>query len=96
MHLDVMDGLFVPQLTYGLVVVEAVRRAATVPIEVHMMVERPDDTAIQYAKAGADISKIEHIKLRTYLKNTKNFILVKFNICFILGQDNNYLRGYLK
>jgi len=55
MHLDVMDGLFVPQLTYGLVVVEAVRRAATVPIEVHMMVERPDDSAIQYAKAGADI-----------------------------------------
>ena len=49
MHLDVMDGLFVPQLTYGLVVVEAVRRSATVPIEVHMMVERPDDSAIQYA-----------------------------------------------
>ena len=43
LHLDVMDGLFVPQLTYGLVVVEAVRRAATVPIEVHMMVERPDE-----------------------------------------------------
>lgn len=54
-HLDVMDGVFVPQLTYGLVVVEAVRRAASVPIEVHMMVERPDDSAIQYAKAGADI-----------------------------------------
>ena len=38
LHLDVMDGRFVPQLTYGLVVVEAVRRAAKRPLEVHLMV----------------------------------------------------------
>ncbi|NBS31922.1 MAG: ribulose-phosphate 3-epimerase [Planctomycetia bacterium] len=54
-HLDVMDGRFVPQLTYGMVVVEAVRRAATVPIEVHLMIEEPDQTAADYARAGADI-----------------------------------------
>ena len=41
LHLDVMDGRFVPQLTYGQVVVEAVRKAARVPIEVHLMVEQP-------------------------------------------------------
>ncbi len=69
MHLDVMDGLFVPQLTYGLVVVEAVRRAAAVPLEVHMMVERPDDTAIQYAKAGADIVTL-HIEGLTKTEET--------------------------
>ena len=54
-HLDVMDGRFVPQLTYGMVVVEAVRRAATVPIEVHLMIAEPDLTAADYARAGGDI-----------------------------------------
>jgi ribulose-phosphate 3-epimerase len=55
LHLDVMDGRFVPQLTYGLVVVEAVRRAASVPLEVHLMVEQPERTIADYARAGADI-----------------------------------------
>ena len=55
LHLDVMDGVFVPQLTYGQVVVEAVRRAATVPIEVHLMVADPDRWVADYARAGADI-----------------------------------------
>ena len=55
LHLDVMDGRFVPQLTYGLVVVEAVRRAAKGPLEVHLMVEHPESCIEDYAKAGADI-----------------------------------------
>lgn len=55
LHLDVMDGRFVPQLTYGMVVVEAVRRAAKGPVEVHLMVERPESCIEDYAKAGADI-----------------------------------------
>jgi len=55
LHLDVMDGRFVPQLTYGMVVVEAVRRAAKGPVEVHLMVERPESFIEDYAKAGADI-----------------------------------------
>jgi ribulose-phosphate 3-epimerase len=54
-HLDVMDGHFVPQLTYGPVVVEAVRRAARVPVEVHMMVSDPGSTAADYVRLGADI-----------------------------------------
>ncbi len=54
-HLDIMDGVFVPQLTYGQVVVEAVRRAATVPLEVHLMVADPDRWLADYARAGADI-----------------------------------------
>jgi len=54
-HLDIMDGMFVPQLTYGQVVVEAVRRAATVPLEVHLMVVDPDRWIATYSRAGADI-----------------------------------------
>jgi ribulose-phosphate 3-epimerase len=55
LHLDVMDGRFVPQLTYGMVVVDAVRRAAKGPVEVHLMVEQPESFIEDYAKAGADI-----------------------------------------
>jgi ribulose-phosphate 3-epimerase len=55
LHLDVMDGRFVPQLTYGMVVVEAVRRTAKGPFEVHLMVEQPETCAADYARAGADI-----------------------------------------
>lgn len=54
LHLDVMDGRFVPQLTYGPVVCEAVRRAATVPIEVHLMIEDPARTVDHYLDLGAD------------------------------------------
>lgn len=61
LHLDIMDGRFVPQLTYGMVVVEAARRAARVPLEVHLMVEEPERTIADYAKAGADIITV-HIE----------------------------------
>lgn len=61
LHLDIMDGRFVPQLTYGMVVVEAVRKAARVPLEIHMMVEEPERTIADYAKAGADIITV-HIE----------------------------------
>lgn len=55
LHLDVMDGRFVPQLTYGPIVVEAVRRTARVPIETHLMIEEPESALETYAKLGSDI-----------------------------------------
>lgn len=58
LHLDVMDGRFVPQLTYGPVVVEAVRRSASVPLDVHLMIEDPVAVVADYASAGADILTI--------------------------------------
>ncbi len=73
LHLDVMDGLFVPQLTYGMVVVEAVRRAARVPLEVHLMVERPERTVEEYAKAGVDILTV-HLEALTEPRETLRLI----------------------
>ena len=52
-HVDVMDNHFVPNLTLGLPVVEAVLRSTTLPVDCHLMIEDPDRWAPQYAEAGA-------------------------------------------
>lgn len=53
-HLDVMDGHFVPNMTFGPMVVEAAGRAASIPLDVHLMIDNPEEYAADYAKAGAD------------------------------------------
>jgi len=53
LHLDVMDGHFVPNLTVGLPVVEALLRHASLPLDCHLMIEDPDRWAPSYAEAGA-------------------------------------------
>jgi ribulose-phosphate 3-epimerase len=55
LHLDVMDGHFVPNITMGPDIVAAVRRAVDLPLDVHLMVSRPDDYIEPFIKAGADI-----------------------------------------
>ena len=52
-HVDVMDGHFVPNLTFGADVIRAVRRATALPIDAHLMVERPEQYFDEYAEAGA-------------------------------------------
>jgi ribulose-phosphate 3-epimerase len=54
-HVDVMDGHFVPNLTVGPPVVRALKRIAHVPLDVHLMIDNPDDTVGWYLDAGADI-----------------------------------------
>ncbi|MDO8675373.1 MAG: ribulose-phosphate 3-epimerase [Candidatus Omnitrophota bacterium] len=58
-HVDVMDGHFVPNLTIGPVIVEAVRRHTRLPVEAHLMIEHPWDYIEAYVKAGADIIQIQ-------------------------------------
>jgi ribulose-phosphate 3-epimerase len=55
LHVDVMDGHFVPNLTIGPLIVEAVKRHATVPLDVHLMIEEPDRYLNDFVHAGADI-----------------------------------------
>ena len=57
-HVDVMDGHFVPNLTIGPAVVEAVRKATELPLDVHLMIEKPLDYARQFIDAGADYLSI--------------------------------------
>ena len=54
-HIDVMDGHFVPNITIGPLIVEAVRKVTTLPLDVHLMIEYPDLYIPEFARAGADI-----------------------------------------
>ena len=54
-HVDVMDGLFVPNISLGIPVVEAVRRGTKLPLEIHLMIERPERYTADFAKAGGDL-----------------------------------------
>lgn len=54
-HVDVMDGHFVPNLTFGIHVIKAMKKVAKIPLDVHIMVSNPDEVALQYVDAGADI-----------------------------------------
>ena len=58
-QIDVMDGHFVPNLTFGPLVVEAVRRVTDIPIEAHLMVERPELFIEAFAKAGATLIEVQ-------------------------------------
>lgn len=64
-HVDVMDGHFVPNLTFGPNVVKAVKANTSVPADVHLMISNPDEMAAEYAKAGADIVSF-HIEAATH------------------------------
>jgi len=54
LHCDVMDGHFVPNLTFGPPIIRALRRATTLPLDVHLMIEAPDRWLEEYVEAGAD------------------------------------------
>lgn len=53
-HLDIMDGLFVPNISFGLPVVQAIRKATTKTLDVHLMIEQPERYITAFADAGAD------------------------------------------
>ena len=68
-HVDVMDGHFVPNLTIGPVVIEAVKRATALPLDVHLMIEDAERWVGAYAKAGADIIGV-HVEAAPHLHRT--------------------------
>ena len=54
-HIDVMDGSFVPNISFGFPVVEAIAKAVTVPMDVHLMIVNPDKYVERFAKTGAEM-----------------------------------------
>ena len=54
-HVDVMDGHFVPNITIGIPVTAALKRVTSIPLDVHLMIENPEKYAQDFIKAGADV-----------------------------------------
>ncbi len=68
-HLDIMDGKFVPVITFGPLVVQAVRKAVDVTLDIHLMIERPDDQLSAFAEAGGDILNV-HVEACPHVHRT--------------------------
>jgi len=72
-HIDVMDGHFVPNITIGPLLVEAARRVTTLPLDVHLMIENPDRYIPDFSAAGADIIVV-HAEASHHLHRTLQLI----------------------
>ncbi|MCG8604084.1 ribulose-phosphate 3-epimerase [bacterium] len=72
-HLDVMDGHFVPNITFGPLMVEAVRKITEKPLDVHLMIENPDLYIQAFSDAGANMITV-HVEAAVHLHRTLGFI----------------------
>ena len=72
-HVDVMDGHFVPNITFGPLVMDAIRPLTNLPLDVHLMIENPDQYIEAFAKAGADIITV-HQEAAVHLHRTLHLI----------------------
>jgi ribulose-phosphate 3-epimerase len=72
-HIDVMDGHFVPNISIGPLIVEAVRKVTSLPLDVHLMIENPDLYIPDFARAGADII-VFHAEATNHLHRTVQLI----------------------
>ncbi len=68
-HIDVMDGVFVPNLTFGMPVIKAIKKYTTKPFDVHLMIVKPEKFISGFADAGADILTV-HYEACTHLHRT--------------------------
>jgi ribulose-phosphate 3-epimerase len=73
LHIDVMDGVFVPNISFGLPVVEAMKRHAKKPLDVHLMIVNPDQYITDFKKVGADYLTV-HFEACTHLHRTIQLI----------------------
>lgn len=72
-HIDVMDGHFVPNISFGSIVLDAIRPLTDLPLDVHLMIENPDQYIEQFAQAGADYITV-HVEACRHLHRTIQLI----------------------
>lgn len=72
-HIDVMDGMFVPNITFGMPIIKSIRNTTKLPFDVHLMIEKPDRYIEDFVKAGADIITV-HYEADKHIDRTINYI----------------------
>jgi len=72
-HIDIMDGVFVPNISMGLPVVESIKKHAKKPMDVHLMIVQPERYVEAFRKAGADVISV-HLEASSHLHRTLQFI----------------------
>ena len=72
-HIDVMDGMFVPNISFGIPVMKSIRKATNLPFDVHLMIEEPSRYIEDFVKAGADIITV-HYEADRHIDRTINYI----------------------
>ncbi len=93
-HCDIMDGHFVPNITFGPIIVEAARRSTKLPLDVHLMIERPEKYIDQFAKAGASSITVHQeavIHLNRVIEHLKK-LKVKAGVSLNPSTPINFLR----
>lgn len=73
LHCDVMDGMFVPNITFGFQMVESVHNITSIPLDVHLMIERPERYVERFAEAGASIITF-HVEATAHVQRTLQLI----------------------
>ncbi len=73
LHIDIMDGHFVPNITIGPFIVESIRKVTSLPLDVHLMIEEPDKYLGDFIKAGADYLTV-HYEASVHLHRTVHWI----------------------
>jgi ribulose-phosphate 3-epimerase len=76
LHVDVMDGHFVPNITIGVPVVKSIKKVASIPLDVHLMIENPDKYVKPFIEAGADIVTF-HYEATKDISQTKTLETIK-------------------
>ncbi|MEG2203024.1 MAG: ribulose-phosphate 3-epimerase, partial [Christensenellaceae bacterium] len=67
MHCDIMDGIFVPNITFGFQMIASLKRITTVPLDVHLMIEKPERYIERFAESGSDIISI-HVESTVHIQ----------------------------
>lgn len=97
LHIDVMDGIFVPSISYGMPVISSIRKATDKVFDVHLMITEPERYIEEFAKSGADIITF-HIEATEKVKETIDLIHsfgIKAGITIKTGTPSEAVKPYL-
>jgi len=89
LHIDVMDGKFVPNISFGQVLMPFIRKCSTKPLDVHLMIEEPTRYVDQFAKLGADVITI-HIEAERHVVDLLDDVLEELDLVCLMSVNPGF------